>query len=157
MRELDFHRFKTGNPKNIKISQLKKKNRKSSISIKQEDKEIQMIFGSVWGIQDRHVAFGEERKDEHIKDSLRPCLALETPSKFGDNSNIEVAPGSSNFWNNQLYTEKIITASVPPEDLERTTYFKIHLAHLQLQKHLEKKFCDLSNNLINQLEKILNG
>lgn len=157
MRELEFHKLKTGNRKSLKVKEIRKLKRQKKSRNTESDKQYKLIFGSVWGIQDRLVQFDGKRKEEHFKNSQRPCILLESPIVFNEYSNISIASGTSNFSKYDKYNNLILTASVPPEDLNHTTYFKIYFRQYTLQRNLEKKFCDISYALRIKLEKILNG
>lgn len=157
MRELEFYKLKTGNNNSLKIKEIRKLKREKKKKETTSNKEYQLIFGSVWGIEDRIVIFDNKRKEEHFKDTLRPCLALESPSDFNEYSIINIAPGTTSYFHSDIDKGKILTASVPPEDLDRTTHFKIYFSQYLLQKNLQKKFCDISATLRIKLEEILNG
>ncbi|MBK9404453.1 MAG: hypothetical protein IPN57_07970 [Ignavibacteria bacterium] len=139
MRELEFHKLKTGKRKSLKVKEIRKLKREKKSRDTGSDKEYQLIFGSVWGIQDRLVLFDGKRKEEHFKDSQRPCILLESPIVFNEYSNISIAPGTSNYSKYDEYNNFVLTATVPPEELNHTTYFKIYLRQYTFQKDLEKK------------------
>jgi hypothetical protein len=156
MRELEFHKLKIGKSKGLKLSEVKKKKRKKNSVDPGTVKEFKLTFGSVWGIQDSLVLFDNKRKDEHFKDSARPCLLIETPTNYRDYSPAVIAPGTTSYYQNDENNDKVLTAQVPPEDLNQTTYFKLFFRQYIFQKNLEKKFCDLSSALRRELDYMLN-
>jgi len=153
MREIDFFKDKSGINKNIKFKQIRKFRRKEKLSEFADNKEYDLMFGSVWGIHDSRILFDSERKKEHFKNSLRPCVALESPTIIDDNKVANFAPGTSSYDAEGINSGKILIASVPPENLYNTTYFKLKFRQALKQKYFEIKFCDLSFGLSDELRK----
>lgn len=149
--------------KNIELLKERKLKTKEIKILKREPKsppeveyrELNLFFGSVWSIPDKAVPFDYMRKLEDIKDANRPCLILETPESFFDNSYVELAPGTTKVHPTTDKEYKCLVAKVPPEDLRQTTYFLLYFRWTDVQKKLDKKLCELSTSLKNKLSNIL--
>ena len=137
---------------NLKRKEIKKFTRDIFLNNESEKRENELYLGSVWGIDDKSVPFDGNRKDENIKNSLRPCLTLQTPNSFENYDLVQMAPGTTNFHNVGHNYPECLRADVPPEDLNQTTYFLIYLRWSSIQKNLDRKICDLSTQLKKYIE-----
>jgi mRNA-degrading endonuclease toxin of MazEF toxin-antitoxin module len=154
-----------GNSKDIyenlkKVHRLKKKEiriykRKKRVPQNQFIRETSLFKGSIWGVPDKSIPFDRRRKEDEYKDSLRPTLVLTTPDTFNDYDLVWVAPGTSKFHkigNKFPYTLKV---EVPPENLEKTTYFLMQYHWFAIQKNMEKKFTELTSETKTKFYEIL--
>jgi hypothetical protein len=157
MRDFEFAKCKSRRKNRLKFSTKKELKNTSAIYKETTFKVKTLRKGSVWGIEDVNISFGKgrKRKKEHIKDVRRPCLVLKTPSQFNRYSKVLIAPGSTKVSNFDLSHTSIITATVPPEVLNKTTYFKLKFIEFLPQVLLEKRYCDLSKRLIDEIEKYI--
>lgn len=139
----------------IKLKQIKKYSRSKSPNTEIVNRELGLQFGSIWGVDDVSVPFDSKREKEHLKDAMRPCLALETPDSFEDYAKIEMAPGTSK--------EHPIVSNFPAclifdnlnRELNQVTYFLLYLSWTSVQKKLRKRFGELSTDQKNLLKNIL--
>lgn len=137
--------------------------KKSIRIIKRRDKEelnnknLSILFGTIWGIEDKSVPFDYHRKPEKIKNSLRPCVVLSTPTSFSDSSFVSVAPGTSKIHSANDESKFCFVAEVPPESLEKTTYFLLYFRWYEIQKKLQKKLCELTIESKTKLERLIEG
>ncbi len=118
---------------------------------KREDKDEEPYIpessvGSVYGVQDSKIQFDGQRQE--FKDALRPCVII----KKDRINETWIAPGTGKYH----YGEECITAEVPPEQLEKTTYFLLYFRQRLLDKTLKRKICSLSFHLIKQIEEMTN-
>lgn len=141
--------------RNLKRKEFRKPKREEDRAAIPSELEIKQIFGSVWGVHDKKVSFDFKRKVEHIKDKLRPCLMLDKQDHIIKGRLVLVAPGTSTYHPEDNDENLTLPAYVPPEELNQTTYFLIYYRWHTFKKNLESKFCDLSTNRIQQLEKLM--
>lgn len=140
-----FHKIKK---KEIRVSD--RKNRQSP-----DERSIIMTYGSVWGIQDSSVPFDDKREDIEIKQSLRPCLVLETPDRFGDYDEVHMAPGTRKPHRIGEKNPLCLMAKQNDSQLKETTYFLINFSWYAIQKNLEKKFGDITGDTRKYLDSIM--
>lgn len=143
------------NTRRLKRKEFRKPKREEEREDRADEFEINLILGSVWGIHDKRVPFDFNRKAEHIKDKLRPCLVIEKHNNLSRGRFVLVAPGTSTYHPDEKDEDLTLTAYVPPEELNQTTYFLIYYRWHTFQKNLESKFCDLSTGKIHQLENLM--
>lgn len=136
----------------IKLNQIKLLKRKTNLS---NYREINLVKGSIWNLPDKSVPFDNKRKNVEITDKHRPCLVLETPTNYKDFSIVSLAPGTSKFHANNINDTPTLIAKVPPENLPKTTFFLIYFRWNSVQKVLEKKVGEISEDLLNELDKLL--
>lgn len=139
----------------VKRKEIKKFIRQKNYEEINEHRIAGMTFGSVWGIHDRYVPFDKKRRLETMKDKMRPAVVLETPNQFCERCKIWLAPGTSRDHDKLNKGEVILKAKVPPENLNKTTWFLIHFSWFAVQWQLDKRFTDLSTERIKKLENIL--
>ncbi len=128
----------------IKKKEIRIYKRKSLLEEEETLKSMKFNFGSIWGIEDKLVPFDYKRNETNYKDSLRPSLIIETPLKFGDNQLVKLAPGTTKFHKCKKIRDFCLFVSVPPEELDQSTYFLIYFSWKAVQKNLQKRFCELS-------------
>lgn len=139
----------------IKKKEIRVYKRKSHSSSEKSKREISLFQCSIWGVPDKSIPFDRRRKEDEYKDSLRPTLVLTTPDTFNDYDLVWVAPGTSKFHkigNKFPYTLKV---EVPPENLEKTTYFLMQYHWFAIQKNMEKKFTELTSETKTKFYEIL--
>jgi hypothetical protein len=139
----------------VKKKEIKKFSRSEKLNAAIVKRELKLHYGSVWGIDDKSVPFDAKRKDEDLKESLRPCLVIETPKSFEDYDLVEMAPGTTHFHPVGIEYPECLRADVPPEDLYKTTYFLLYLRWSSVQKNLFRNLTELSTELKNLLIKYL--
>lgn len=143
-------------PKFQKIRTSKK--RRIKTNKKQEDfeyRELNLLFGSVWGLNDRSVPFDRKRKDDDYKSALRPSLVLGTPDYYEDYNEVSLAPGTSKYHSDKDPNNPCLIAEVPPENLKRTTYFLLYYSWTAKLFTIDRKLAELSVESKNKLAKIL--
>jgi hypothetical protein len=139
----------------LKSKEIRIYKRNEHTPLNQITRETSLFTGSVWGVPDTSVPFDNIRKDEDYKSTLRPTLVLETPPSFFDYSIVNSAPGTSKFHKTGEEFPTVLKAEVPPENLEKTTYFLFDYSWFAVQKTFSKKFTDLTNENILKLERMV--
>lgn len=140
--------------RNIKKREIRIVKRAKPTDKEVYEREINLTFGNVWGVNDRAVLFDDLRKEEDYKNTLRPCLILQTPDDFTDYSFVNLAPGTSKY-HKSTDGQPCLIAKAEIEECKKDTYFLIYFRWNSLQKTVEKKFFELSPNSKSQLEKLL--
>ncbi len=141
----------------IKKKEIKIYKRKERIPQNQLIRETSLFKGSVWGVQDLSVPFDNKRKEDHYKASLRPTLILETPNIFTDYSVVSSAPGTSKVHKVGEGFPSTLKAEVPPENLEKTTYFLLEYSWFAIQKTMNKKLTELTSETMGVLNEMIEG
>lgn len=141
----------------VKKKQIRIFSRSKKQSAKDLNRELGIFQGSVWGIDDASIPFDSLRKLKDIKQSLRPCVVLNTPESYRQTDLVSVAPGTSTYHASNSEAFPCLIASVPPENLKKTTYFLLYFRWVAVQKTLQKKLTELSNPSKDRLRKIVGG
>jgi len=143
------------NLKDRDIKLFKRSERKVDKS--EEERSISLIEGAVWLIPDQSVPFDAQRELKEIKPFGRPCLCLETPQDFEPDSLVSMAPGTSKPHRFGAHAPlPVLFAKVPPEDLDKDTYFLLYFSWTARQKNLIKHRSDLSASLVSILQNMQN-
>jgi len=141
------------NLKNKEIRLLRRNPKKQDDSW--DSRAAGLIKGAVWLIADASVPFDAKRHEKDIKSTGRTCLCLNTPSDISQNSFAPMAPGTGTpHKTGKNGTAPVLRAEVPPEDLDKTTYFLLYFRWNALQKTLIKRRCDLSADLMRVYDRI---
>lgn len=140
---------------------IRKERKKKSFTTKKEvtlqnKRELSLLFGTVWGVNDFAVPFDNKRKDDDFKETLRPCLVLETPDDFGDNYLVWMAPGTSKFHKIKDKIEPCFYADPQYENVRKPTYFLLYFEWFAKQKTVINKFLELSEDGKTKLKELVN-
>lgn len=139
--------------RNLKDKEIRLLKRKEYKNKDIEYRELNLFYGTVWGIPDRSIPFDNKRKKSEYKNSNRPVLVLETPKEFDDYKPILLAPGTSKIHLSTNYKPVLDIKTNKKKDV--TTYFLLYFKWKSVQKNLQKKLYQLTENQINRLNNLL--
>ncbi|MEG8945811.1 hypothetical protein [Rosettibacter firmus] len=143
---LEYLKKKLHTNKNIKLREVRLINR----MINRINEDVFLNFGDIWALHDRHISFGQERRN--YKDANRPVVILDNSVPYTDYHTVLFAPGTTRV---HKYEPTILIAKVPPERLKKTTFFLIHYKEYRYTRLFERKLTELSYKLKNKLTNIL--
>lgn len=132
--------YRNRKPSGVRLIQRNKSQKQQ----KQEEREVSLHYGSVWGIHDRSVPFDRERKEDDFKDALRTSIVLETPEEFSTHSLVWTAPGTSKKHDIGKNAPPCLKALPEKDNVKQITYFLIYMNWYASQKTLDKRFCEIS-------------
>jgi hypothetical protein len=141
----------------IKRKQLRILKRRPQENKAAEERAAGLVFGSIWGVNDHGVPFDGKREDDHYKNTLRPCLALETPDDFEDHSEVWIAPGTTHSHPVGRNYPPCFMAETGREDIRKTTWFLLYFQFPAMQKTLEKRFTELSAEGKQKVRSLMEG
>jgi hypothetical protein len=147
MYSLEYLKKKINANKNIKLREVRMLKRIMD-NLDGAHKHF-LLFGEVWISPDKNIIFDGRQRNIKV---VRPVLIIEKEKEITPYGSVRIAPGTSKA---RKITPTVLMAKVPPEALDKTTFFLLHLSQYTLIKELKTKKAELSPDLKKTLIKLL--